>query len=147
MTSTATELAPSPVQIPNKTDELLSAITHYQAAKAQLDRAKELLAEAEAEVISLVGHKDEGSFNCTVDDRFKVTTTGKINRRLLPSFKDIRAQIPPALLSRLVRTKEELNTRELKFIEQNEPDIYKFIAQAIEIKPGKPSLKIEAVQA
>lgn len=126
-----------------QTDELLSAIVHYEAARDNLERARAVMAEANGELLTLLGHKPEGSFTVVVNDQWKVTTTGKVDRRLLPNFAAIRAQIPPALLNRLVRTKDELNVRELKFIENNEPEIYAYLAQAIEIKPGKPSVEVK----
>lgn len=130
---------------PTQIDELLSAITHHEAAKANLDRARAVMAEAEGELLTLLGHKPEGSFTVVVNDQWKVTTTGKLNRKLLPNFAAIRSQIPPALLNRLVRTKEELNVRELKFIENNEPEIYAYLAQAIEIKPAKASVEVKRI--
>lgn len=131
--------------IPNQ-NATLRAILAYESAKADFARAKRAFEHAEADLLNVVGHKTEGAFTVNIADRYKVTTTGKLTRKILADeFERVRGAIPPALLNRLIRTKEELNTRELKFIEANEPEIFRFIAPAIQTKPAKSSVKVELI--
>jgi hypothetical protein len=140
--------APALNQVPSHSQEVLGAIETYQDAKAQLDQAKAVFANAEKDLIAIVGHKEEGSFTTQIDDLFKVTTTGKVTRKLIPeSLEKIRKDIPAPLLERLIRTEERLNVRELKFIQNNEPEFYRFLSPAIESKPGKPGVKVELIDA
>lgn len=139
---------PNLQSIPTVSSQSIAAAHAYMAAKMKLDVAKRSFAEAEKNLLDLVGHKEEGSLSVVIDDHFKVTTTGKVNRKLLPeAFGKIRDDIPSPLLNRLVRTEEKLNVRELKYIENNEPETYRFLSSAIETKPAKPALKVEQIDA
>lgn len=120
-------------------------------ACALLDSAK--IAEAEATirrlaaenaVIALMGElPDEGTTRADAGEFTAIVTTAM--RRSVDSERltEIAAQIPEAIGKRLIKWKPELITRELRFIQSNEPEIYSIVALAIEAKPAKPSVKIE----
>ncbi len=102
---------------------------------------------AENEVLALVG--DLPAEGTTHHDAagWRATVTTSI-RRVVDADKltEIAAQIPDAIGKRLLRWKPELVTRELRFVQNNEPEIYSILAQAIEAKPAKPSVKVERVE-
>ena len=137
-------------EVKTHTDQIVAAIAVYKDKAAAAKRIEAELRDAEIELITLVGHKDEGSFSVTVDDKFKVTTNQPVTRKLnAEKFAELRGELPEPLVNRLIRVKpatEEVNTRELKFIQNNEPDYYRYLAPAIEVKPGKLTVKVEAVE-
>ena len=110
-------------------------------AKHQEDVARDRRLEAEAAIVEAHGCKDEGS-QTYKPDGYKVTITGKINRTLDPaSWDSVAGKIPPHLSP--VKYKPTLDTRGLKYLQQNEPDLYRIVAEAITAKPGKPAIKVE----
>ncbi len=101
---------------------------------------------AENEVLALVGdlpaegttHRDAAGWRATV--------TTSVRRSVdTDKLTEIASRIPEAIGKRLLRWKPELVTRELRYVQANEPELYSVIAQAIEAKPAKPSVKVERV--
>lgn len=125
----------------------IKALTEqYVAAKAHLKTAQQICSEAESALIAAIGHKDEGSLTIHVDDKWKVTTTGKINRTVSGQIWDeVKGKIPAPLANRLVRFKPEVNLKELRYVELNEPEWFAIIAPAITAKPAKPALEVKEV--
>jgi len=101
--------------------------------------------EVEQEIIEVVGVKDEGSTTIK-NDYFAVTTTGKVTRSLdVDRLVAIKDRIPKPIMDKLVKIKPQLDTRSLRYIESNEPDIYQIFSQALTIKPAKPSVTIKEI--
>ncbi|MAM87534.1 MAG: hypothetical protein CME36_09545 [unclassified Hahellaceae] len=124
-----------------------AAVEQYLGARTNLQIAKQIMAEAEAALIDVVGAKPEGSQTFTIADRYKVTTTGKINRALDPkAWAKIAQEIPEPLAKRLVKYKPALDLKEFRFIESNEPDYFRLISSAVTSKPAKASVKVDVVE-
>lgn len=124
----------------NRVDELAydleCARTALADAKEQVDRAEEaLLAEVPFEL--------EGS-KTTTSAHYKITTTGKLTRAVdAEQLERVRAVVPPAIFARVIRMKPDLSLRDLRYIEANEPDLYRAFALAITTKPAKTAIKVE----
>lgn len=122
-------------------------VEQYLGAQANLRVAQKILANAEQAILEHFGHKDEGTMSVHVADKYKVSTVGKINRTVSAEVWDeVKGSIPESLADRLVRYKPELNLRELRYVELNEPEWFASIAKAITSKPAKPSVKIDVVE-
>lgn len=95
----------------------------------------------EQELIALVGAKEEGAQTHEIGD-FKVTITGRINRKIDWSIfdKDIASKIPESLHP--VKVKRELDETGVKYLANNEPQLYKILATALTVKPAKTSVTI-----
>lgn len=95
----------------------------------------------EQELIALVGAKEEGAQTHEIGD-FKVTITGRINRKIDWSIfdKDIASKIPESLHP--VKVKRELDETGVKYLANNEPQLYKILAKALTVKPAKTSVTI-----
>ncbi|MBK8974128.1 MAG: hypothetical protein IPM37_23215 [Hahellaceae bacterium] len=116
----------------------------YVSAQAHLKTAQAIFAEAEEALVKAIGVKEEGTLTVTIDDQFKVSTTGKINRSLSESVWDaIKSQIPEPLAKRLVRYKPALDLKELRYIELNEPAYFALVSKAITAKPAKASVSVK----
>ena len=58
----------------------------------------------------------------------------------------IANDIPEAIAKRVFRWKPELDLRELRYVQQNEVELYGVIAQCITMKSAKPSITVERVE-
>lgn len=122
-------------------------VEQYLSAKAHLATAKKILDEAEKALIENFGVKEEGTFSVTVADKYKVATTGKINRTISgPIWDEVKREIPEPLAERLVQYKPSLNLRELRYVELNEPEWFAKVAKAITSKPAKASVKVDVLE-
>lgn len=112
------------------------------AARALEKTATEQRVAIEEELIALLGSKIEGADTHNIGP-YKVTITGKLNRKLdLKKFDQIADHIPEAL--RPVKVKRELDLTGIKYLANNEPDIYRMIANsgAMTVEPAKTSVTI-----
>lgn len=100
--------------------------------------------EAEQAVLALVGElptegttrKDAGALACVI--------TTSIRRKVdADKLTEIAAQIPEEIGKRLIKWKPDLVTAELRYLQNNERELYAVVAQAIEAKPAKPAIRLE----
>lgn len=125
--------------------DLKPLIDRHVLAKAGLAAARQEMERAEEALLSAVGAKEEGTTSLTVGN-YKVSTVGKINRTLdAGAWEEIRKHVPEPLANRLVRYKPEINMRELKFIQTNEPAFYAMVAPAITSKPAKTAVEVKEI--
>lgn len=111
------------------------------AAKLAEKEANERRVALEEELIALVGAKEEGAQTHTIGD-FKITITGKLNRKIDWEMFDqsIASKIPESLQP--VKVKRELDETGVKYLANNEPQLYKILATALTVKPAKTSVTI-----
>lgn len=112
----------------------------FEARDAE-KKANERRVELEEELIALLGQKEEGSQTHEVGD-YKVTITGKLIRKIDWDLydKSIAAKIPESLQP--VKVKRELDDSGVKYLANNEPQIYRLLAKALTIKPAKTAVTI-----
>lgn len=108
-------------------------------AKAESDAARKRYEELLSQLLEKVdvgekGTRLEGQAAC-------IELKPRIYQKVL-DVDAIRQAVPEPLFNRLIRTKFELNRRELDYVRNNEPEWYRAIAPHIEIKPGKPAVLI-----
>lgn len=118
----------------------------YEIAREELAAAQQRVAQAETALLAAVPAKLEGS-QTTEFDFYRVTTTGKLTRTLdAAKLGELRAVIPPAIYSRVIKLKPDLSLRDLRYMEDNEPEYYRAFASAITTKPAKTSVKVERLE-
>ena len=115
----------------------------------ELAKAKELEASArekrvqiEQQLIDAIGAKEEGATTQS-GNYFKVTTTGKLTRKL-----DVKAfnQIAPTLGEHApVKTTVSLDVRKLKKLAVDEPVMFNMMLDVIETKPAKTAVTVVEV--
>jgi len=121
-------------------DEMLNHLAH---CKAQEDEARARRIKAEEAITTALGVKSEGAQTHKVDN-WSVTITGKINRTLDTATWDaIKTSVPEQFHP--IRYKPEIDTKGLRWLEENEPAVYATVCQAITAKPGKPSVEIKRI--
>ena len=125
---------------PKTLDELAYDL---EVAKAGALMAKEQVEAAEQALLAAVPCELEGALT-TESAFYKITTTGKLTRTLeTDKIGALRAVIPAAIFDRVIRFKPDLSLRDLRYLEDNEPEYYRAFAEAITTKPAKTSVKVE----
>lgn len=116
--------------------------TDWLKAKQAEQKANAERIAIEDQIVSLTGKRDEGAK--TVDATgFKITVTGKISRKMdWKAWETIKAQIPPEMHP--VKLKPELDEKGVKWLADNQPDIYKLLP--IEVKPAKTAVEVKPVE-
>lgn len=113
----------------------------WREAKRDEDDAKQARIAIEQQIINVTGCKEEGSQTHKAGD-WKITVTGKLNHTLdQAAWESIAPNIPEEL--RPVEYKPTLDTKGLRYLESNNPDVYQSVCEAIVTKPGKPSVEVK----
>jgi len=114
-------------------------------AKEDEEAARTARIAIENEIVQLVEPKEEGSVT-TAGSQFKASVTFGINRTIDRAVLDtLRDQVPAALFFRAFDYRPAIDTAGLRYLRNNEPDVYAQLAQAITAKPAKPSVKVEPI--
>jgi hypothetical protein len=113
----------------------------WLAAKAAETQASALRQSIEAQIINVLGAKEEGSQTHDVEG-FKVTITGKLSYKAdVPQLLALCHQLPENL--RPIKTEPKLDETGAKYLRANEPATWALIAPAITITPAKTALSIK----
>lgn len=123
------------------------AASDLEAAKIAEDVARQTRIDAENRMLALLPDKTEGS----VTERglhYKATATYGMTRSLdAAALAAIKDRIPEVLFEQAIEYKPAIKLAGLRFLQNNEPDTYAALAQAITAKPSKPSVKVESIEA
>ena len=116
-------------------------------AKAAEQAAQHLRLVAELEVLDLLGEINGEGTTHVEDGNYKITVRCAMNRAI---DRDVLCQIandiPEPIAKRLFRWKPELDLKELRYIQSNEPQLYGIVAQAITMKSAKPAISVERIE-
>lgn len=92
----------------------------------------------EEELVAVLGKRDEGSKTHTVGD-YKVTITGRVSRKIdWEQFDNLSHKIPENLWP----VKRALDETGVKYLANNEPQLYKVLSQALTVAPAKTTVSI-----
>ncbi len=123
------------------TEKLQDLCRHWLQAKADEKAANKRRLEIELEIVKLTGTRDEGSKTVNLD-KYKVKVTGKVTRSFdWDKWENIKAKIPQNLWP--VRTKTELDETGVKYLRDNEVEIYQLLP--LSVKPAKTAIEVELV--
>jgi len=115
----------------------------WLTAKAAEDAAKNTRLKIEAEITEALAAKDEGSITHKLDNH-KVTLNQPIYRKVdAKAWELVKENIPEDLHP--VKTKIEADAAGMKWLANNEPEMWTKVATAFETKPGKISVKVEEI--
>lgn len=118
----------------------------WQAAKKAEQEANRARLEIEAKIVAMMpSDKDEGTTNESTES-FKIKVERKLTRTVdVEVLALVAARLPEHVRDRLIRTKFEMDMREMRFLENNEPALYQIAAEAVTVKPAKPAVSITAI--
>lgn len=115
----------------------------WLAAKADEAAANARRVGIEEQIVALTGKRDEGS-QTHKPPGFTVTVTGKVSRKMDWAKWDlVKSQIATPLWP--VRTKFELDEKGVKWLQQNEVEIYTLLP--ITVTPAKTAIEVKAIEA
>lgn len=115
----------------------------WRQTKAAEDAHRADRIKIEEELAALVNVKEEGA-STTKTDLYKITAKGNLNRSVdWKQYDTIRESIPEQL--RPVKLKPELDIPGLRWLESNEPALYRIMVQCITTKPGKTGFAVEPI--
>lgn len=115
--------------------------TDWLRAKGEEAAANKRRVEIESQLVELIGKKDEGSKTQEVGN-FKITTTGKVTRKMeWDKWASIKEQIPANLHP--IKTKEELDEKGVKWLKENQPEFYNLLP--ITVTPAKTAIDIKVI--
>lgn len=113
----------------------------WREAKRDEDESRQARVAIEQQIINLTGCKEEGSQTHRAGE-YRVTVTGKINRTLdRAAWEAIAPHIPEDL--RPVEYAPKLDTKGLRYLQENDPNVYRHVCEAVVAKPGKPSVEVK----
>ena len=109
--------------------------------KADEDRHRSDRIALEELILQITDAKMEGS-ETTKTQHYKITTTGRLTRSVDwdKYHADVQSRIPENL--RPVKIKETLDVSGVKYLEENEPEIFRIFAECLETKHGKVGFRI-----
>ena len=116
----------------------------FELAKAKKleASAREKRVQIEQQLIEAIGAKEEGA-TTQAGNYFKVTTTGKLTRKLdVKAFNAIAAQLGEHAP---VKTTVSLDVRKLKTLAVDEPVMFNMMLDVIETKPAKTAVTVVEV--
>jgi len=112
----------------------------YVAAKAEEARAIEALRVIIKKIQAITGHESEGCFNpCCID--WKVTVKAPLITAIdWQHWETVKTSIPEALWP--IETKTVLDEKGVKWLKNNEPEIYAVLAQCLTTNPGAVQISV-----
>lgn len=110
-------------------------------AKEQEEKAREERIAIESALIECLGQKDEGSKTHTVG-QWAVTITAKINRSMdWKQWDQVSLKVPQNIWP--VKVKPELDLKGLRWLKENEPEIYGMVSSCVTSKPAKTAVSVK----
>lgn len=139
---------PNPSNISNLPSAIERAAAALARAKAEESVAQKARLQAESALIALISDPLPTEGTTHVDaGTYKVTVRTSVSRSVdQDKLREIAASIPEAIGNRLFRWKADIEMRELRYLQSNEPGMYSVLAEAITAKPAKPSVSVELVE-
>jgi hypothetical protein len=123
------------------------AIAAFLAAKEREAKANADRLAAEASIVALMGPLPAEGTTRIDADGFTVAVATSMRRTVdAEALSQIAPKIPEAIGKRLLRWKPELVLRELRYLQDNEPELYAVIAEAITTAPAKPAVRVEPIK-
>ncbi|NBT30480.1 MAG: hypothetical protein EBT13_00855 [Rhodobacteraceae bacterium] len=129
----------------SRKDDAMSNVTTLARDWLEAKRAEQEAAERriniEAQLAAALDVKDEGAITHKIDG-YKVTLTQPVYRSVdAELWEKIKDRVPVAM--RPVKVKLEADATGIKYLANNEPEIWNKIAEAFTTKPGKIGIKIQ----
>lgn len=129
----------TPTPAPTLADDL---IQEYCQAKMEADVADQRKKDLAAQIIAALGAPDEGQQSHTIGG-YKVTVKRTVSRTMDWAIWDtVKETIHPDLHPIETKTVTTLDEKGVKWLQNNEPDIYQRLSPALTVKPGNPTLTV-----
>jgi len=127
-----------------RNDNLNELALAWLQAKAREDAANETRLAIENQMLKMIETKPEGTTTTVLDD-VKVTVTTRWTRSLDDGGVEAIHGLIPVELQPL-KTKVDLDTKGLAWLEEHRPDLYQIAARYVTSKPAKPGFKVTRIE-
>ena len=116
----------------------------YEQAKAEETRATNLRRELAAQIQVMTGHTAESS-KTYKDGDWKVVVKQPVNRSMdWAAWETVKQDIPEELWP--IETQPALDEKGVKWLMNNEPEIYRILSSALTTKPGAVSVTVTRIE-
>ena len=117
-----------------------------EAAKTHELHAKEARLAIEEKIVSLMEKKEEGTVS-TKTEFYKVSVTFGVDRKVDAEIaRSLADEMDAERYARVFRWKPEVSVSELKYLKDNNPEVFRQVSRALTAKPTKPSVKVEEIK-
>lgn len=121
--------------------ELLLQYLELKAQEEELRSERRVIA---TKLMALLPHPEEGTKTHTIDE-YKITLNQRMNRKVdWNKFDAVMRRFPGKHAPE--RLKRELDVPSLKWVRQNQPELYMALSDAIIATPGLPSITVKDSQ-
>lgn len=123
---------------------LEALVDQWIAAKREEDAASIRRVELEAAIIAATGEPEEGSQTVDLADGRKLTVTSKITRTVDEQlWKSVLHDVPEHLRPIVFVETAKLDTKGLRWLRENQPQMYALVCTAITAKKAKSAIQVK----
>ena len=125
----------------------LDVLAHeLQVAKEREAACREATLAIEEKLVALVEKKEEGTVS-KKGDYYKLSVTFGIDRKVDAHLaRSLADEMDAERYARIFRWKPEVSVSELKYLKDNNPEVFRQVSRALTAKPTKPSVKVEEIK-
>ena len=100
----------------------------------------------EEKIVALTEKKEEGTVS-TRTEFYKISVTFGIDRKVDAEIaRSLADEMDAERYARIFRWKPEVSVSELKYLKDNNPEVFRQVSRALTAKPTKPSVKVEEIK-
>lgn len=122
--------------------KLAALVEQLVDAKAAKAAAEKRVADIESAILAEAPAREEGATTYEVGG-MKLTVTGKLNYSLLVGPGHLAAAMQGLDIAPPLKTETVLDSTGAKWIRANRPDLWRKLADLIEVKPAKTSITVK----
>ena len=125
----------------------LDVLAHeLQGAKDLEAACREARIAIEEKIVALTKKKEEGTVS-TKAEFYKVSVTFGVDRKVDAEIaRSLADEMDAERYARVFRWKPEVSVSELKYLKDNNPEVFRQVSRALTAKPTKPSVKVEEIK-
>ena len=125
----------------------LDVLAHeLQVAKDREAVCREARLAIEEKIVALMEKKEEGTVS-TKTEFYKVSVTFGVDRKVDAEIaRSLADEMDAERYARIFRWKPEVSVSELKYLKDNNPEVFRQVSRALTAKPTKPSVKVEEIK-
>ena len=119
-------------------------VAEWIEAKRTEDQANAKRLAIEADIVAAAGEPEEGSETHALADGLKLTVTAKVTRTVDETvWRSIMAGVPENLRPIVFVETTKLDIKGLRWLQENQPELYGYCAQAITAKRAKTAISVK----
>jgi hypothetical protein len=131
------------VQPAQQLEPLENLVDQWTSAKRDEEAANRRRVELEGAIIARTGEPEEGSETVELADGRKLTVTSKITRTIDEQlWRSVLHDVPEHLRPIVFVETAKLDTKGLRWLRENQPQVYALVSTAITAKKAKSAIAV-----